>query len=150
MFRHTNQNKKNQKGSVNKKKDIMLNFFKSKDGKQRVRQFAMKQAFIDKKFISQNVLFPHQNKVFNKLSMPFPACNHLSILNLSILNKVWPGLSSKQSVKFLPLGETSQNVNNDDINKKESLLDTINKSKSTNEEDKNPTDLYNDQNLFEK
>ena len=50
----------------------------------------------------------------------------------------------------MPLGETSQNVNNDDINKKESLLDTINKSKSTNEEDKNPTELYNDQNLFEK
>lgn len=73
MFRHKNQNKKNQKGSVDKKKDIMLNFFKSKDGKQRVRQFAIKQEFIDEKFISQNVLFLHQNKFFNTLSMPFPA-----------------------------------------------------------------------------
>ncbi len=155
MFGNTNQNKKNQKGSVDKKKDIMSAFFKSKDGKQMLQllqQFDIEQAFIDEKFISPNVPFPHQNKVFNKLSMPFPACNHLS--DLSILNKLYPGLSSKQSVKFLPLGETSENVNNNDINKQESLLDTINKIKnkvkSENEDNKNPTDLYNDQNSFEK
>ena len=154
MFGNTNQNKKNQKGSVDKKKDIMLNFLKSKDGKQIVQQFAMKQAFIDEKFISQNVLFPTQNTFFNMFSIPFEACKHLSTFNLSTLKNVWPGLNSEQSVKLLPAGETPENTNNSGINKKESLLDTINKIKnkvkSENEDNKNPTDFYNDQNSFEK
>ncbi len=154
MFGNTNRNKEDKKKTVGNEEDVVLDFFKNKDGKQRVQQFAIKQAFIDEKFISQNVLSLHQNKFFDTLSMLFPACNHLSILNLSILNKVWPGLSNEQSVQFLPLGETSENVNNSGINKKESLLDTINKIKnkvkSENEDNKNPTDLYNDQNLFEK
>ena len=154
MFGNTNQNKKNQKEIVKQKKDIMSAFFKSKDGKQRVQQFAIKQAFIDERFILQNICSVNQNKSVLDMCLPFKACNHLSKLDLSILNMVWPGLNSGQSVKLLPLGATSENANNNDINKKASLIETANKIKNKieneKESDKDQTNLHNNQNSFEK
>ena len=38
MFGNTNQNKKNQKGSVDKKKDIMLNYDYLKDSSYKLRE----------------------------------------------------------------------------------------------------------------
>ena len=154
MFGNTNQNKKNHKEIVEQKKDIMLAFFKSKDGKQRVEQMVLNQTLINERLISQNICLANQNKSVLDMCLPFKACNHLSKLYLSILNMVWPGLNSGQSVKLLPLGETSENANNNDINKKASLIETANKIKNKieneKESDKDQTNLHNDPNSFEK
>ena len=78
MFENTNQNEKNQKETVGKEEDIVLDFLQSTDVEQMVQQMALRKSFIDEKFISKNVIYPTQNKFFNMFSIPFEACNNLS------------------------------------------------------------------------
>ena len=154
MFGNTNQNKKNQKESEDKGKNTLLAVFNSKDGKSMIQQMASNQALIGEKIISQDIFLANQNKSVLDMCLSFKACNHLSKLDLSIFNMVWPGLNSGQSVKLLPLGATSENANNNDINKKASLIETANKIKNKieneKESDKDQTNLHNDPSSFEK
>ena len=151
---------KEQKKGLEKKEDIVSDFFKCKCGKQMVQQFDINQAFVDEKFISQNVFSLNQNKL-SGIFLSFIAYNQLSSLDLlstSTLNKVWLESNSRQSVKHLlpgkVQGEAQENINDNNIDEKNSVLDAINKIKdemeSENGDNKSQTDFYDGQNSFEK
>lgn len=153
MFGNIKQNKKDQKEGLEKKEDVVLDFFGSDFGKQIAQQMDSNQAFIDERFMPQNGLFSNHNKLLD-MFLSFQACNRLSKLDLSTLNKLWPGLNSGQSVKLLTSDESRENINDNNIGEKNSILDAINKIKNKIEsedgDNKNQTNFYDDKNLLEK